>query len=189
MGLCPRRGNRDGTGGADQRSGAMIMGRRRGARGVDHEVKQPGRVPPTGRAYRARCCCGGHCPSARSWRAPPDASSSAALVALRHPQAGRCIGTTPSSSLRPAPTTPRSRSARLRWNERLAKAEQRESGSGGLLGCLQRHAHCSLGFAGNSTFRSPPGSYVAEWWFFSTALSAADRDELYADEKALFGLP
>jgi hypothetical protein len=24
---------------------------------------------------------------------------------------------------------------------------------------------------------------------FSTALSAADRDELYADEKAFFGLP
>jgi hypothetical protein len=47
----------------------------------------------------------------------------------------------------------------------------------------------ALGFAGNSTFRSPPGSYVAEWWFFSTALSAADRDELYADEKAFFGLP
>ena len=23
----------------------------------------------------------------------------------------------------------------------------------------------ALGFAGNSTFRSPPGSYVAEWWF------------------------
>jgi hypothetical protein len=34
----------------------------------------------------------------------------------------------------------------------------------------------ALGFAGNSTFRSPPGSYVAEWWFFSTALSAADRE-------------
>jgi hypothetical protein len=34
-----------------------------------------------------------------------------------------------------------------------------------------------------------PGSYVAELWFFSTALSAADRDELYADEKAFFGLP
>jgi hypothetical protein len=47
----------------------------------------------------------------------------------------------------------------------------------------------ALGFAGNSTFRSPPGSYVAEWWFFSSALSAADRDELYADEKAFFGLP
>jgi Alpha-L-arabinofuranosidase B, catalytic len=46
-----------------------------------------------------------------------------------------------------------------------------------------------LGFAGNSSFRSPPGSYVAEWWFFSTALSAADRDELYADQKAFFGLP
>jgi hypothetical protein len=29
---------------------------------------------------------------------------------------------------------------------------------------------------------------VAEWWFFSTARSAADRDELYADEKAFFGL-
>jgi len=47
----------------------------------------------------------------------------------------------------------------------------------------------ALGFAGNSTFRSPPGSYVAEWWFFSSALSAADRGELYADEKAFFGLP
>ena len=47
----------------------------------------------------------------------------------------------------------------------------------------------ALGFAGNSTFRSPPVSYVAEWWFFSTALSAADRDELYADEKALIGPP
>jgi hypothetical protein len=47
----------------------------------------------------------------------------------------------------------------------------------------------ALGFAGNSTFRSPPGSYVAEWWFFASALSAADRDELYADEKAFFGLP
>ncbi|MFL6047497.1 MAG: hypothetical protein ACJ72M_20605, partial [Propionibacteriaceae bacterium] len=33
------------------------------------------------------------------------------------------------------------------------------------------------------------GSYVAELWFFSTALSAADRDELYADERAFFGLP
>jgi hypothetical protein len=30
---------------------------------------------------------------------------------------------------------------------------------------------------------------VAEWWFFASALSAADRDELYADEKAFFGLP
>jgi hypothetical protein len=30
---------------------------------------------------------------------------------------------------------------------------------------------------------------VAEWWFFSTALSVADLDELYADEKAFFGLP
>jgi hypothetical protein len=47
----------------------------------------------------------------------------------------------------------------------------------------------ALGFAGNSTFRSPPGSYVAEWWFFASALSAADRDELYADERAFFGLP
>jgi hypothetical protein len=34
----------------------------------------------------------------------------------------------------------------------------------------------ALGFAGNSTFGSPPGSYVAEWWFFSTAVSAADRE-------------
>jgi len=47
----------------------------------------------------------------------------------------------------------------------------------------------ALGFAGNSTFRSPPESYVAEWWFFSTALGAAVRDELHADEKAFFGLP
>ena len=55
--------------------------------------------------------------------------------------------------------------------------------------CTFNGTRIALGFAGNSTFRSPPGSYVAEWWFFSTALSAADRDELYADEKAFFGLP
>jgi hypothetical protein len=46
-----------------------------------------------------------------------------------------------------------------------------------------------LGFAGNGIFRSTPGSYIAQWWFFPTALSAGDRDELYAAHQASYGLP
>jgi Alpha-L-arabinofuranosidase B, catalytic len=46
----------------------------------------------------------------------------------------------------------------------------------------------ALGFAGNSTFGSPPGYYVAEWWFFSTALSAGIARAV-CRRKAFFGLP
>ena len=40
------------------------------------------------------------------------------------------------------------------------------------------------------TYRSWPGSYLSQWWwFFWTAIGAGGCDELYAGAQALYGLP
>jgi hypothetical protein len=121
--------------------------------------------------------------------APPEPSSSAGPAGQRLRQAGRCTGTTLRLSPPRLRTTRSSRSARSSTGPtsrfgattgRPFKAASSAAFNG---------TRIALGFAGNSTFRSPPGSYVAEWWFFSTALSAPDRESCMPTKRPFSGLP
>ena len=100
---------------------------------------------------------------------------------------GRAGGTTPSSSWQEYRTTLSLSPPRLRTT-RSSRSARSSTGPTSRFGATtgrpfkqpprlpSNGTRIALGFAGNSTFRSPPRSYVAEWWFFSTAVSAADRE-------------
>jgi hypothetical protein len=93
--------------------------------------------------------------------APPEPSSSTGPAGQRLRQAGRCTGTTLSLSP-PRLRTTRSRSARSstgptsRFSATTGRPFKAASSA------AFNGTRIALGFAGNSTFRSPPGCYVAE---------------------------
>jgi hypothetical protein len=119
---------------------------------------------------------------------PPEPSSSAGPAGQRLRQAGRCTEQCSAFRRRDCVRHGRADQHDLLRDQRLASTQQRVAHSSSLLGCLQRHAH-RPGLRGQQHVPLAARVLCRRVVVFLHRPQRSGSRELYADEKAFFGLP